>query len=152
MDWGGLELYVALFLLVVVAAVPAKYQGRTAGLFVLSGGALLVGWHIEQVIYFWDQPVWSAWLELCTTALFYIVAPVWVLCARAALGRAAGLLAPVVAYVALLVLALGVARGFSVAKSIAVARPAIVLCAALGAVAALYAWVLARAQAPAQER
>jgi hypothetical protein len=146
MDWGGLELYVELFLLVVVGAALAKYQGRTAGLFVLSGGALLLDWHIEQVIYFWDQPVWRAWLPLCTTALFYIVAPVWVLCARSPLGRAAGLLVPVVVYVPLLVSALGTARGFSVGRSIAIAGPTIVLCAALGAAVVLYAWVLSRAR------
>ena len=141
MDWSGLDLYVALFLLVVVAAGLAKHQGRTAGLFVLSGGAFLVGWHIEQAVFFWDRPLLIAWLELGTTTLFYVVAPIWVLCARSALSQTAGLLVPVIAYVVLLVLALGAGRGFSVGKSIAVATPAIVLCAALGAAIVLYSWV-----------
>jgi len=58
---------------------------------------------------------------------------------------------PVLAYAAMLVSALCVARGFSVGKSISIASPAIVLCAALGAAIPLYAWALSRAAAPVQD-
>jgi hypothetical protein len=87
MDWSGLELYATLFLLVVVGVFPAKRLGLIAGLFVLAGGLFLMSWRIEQVIYFWDQPIWSASLELGVTLLFFIVAPMWVLRSRSVLGR-----------------------------------------------------------------
>jgi hypothetical protein len=145
MDWSGLELYATLFLLVVVGVFPAKRQGLIAGLFVLAGGVFLMSWHIEQVIYFWDWPAWGNSLEFSITILFFIVAPIWVLRSRYALGQAAGLLVPVLTYLAMLVSALCVARGFSVGKSISIASPAIVLCAALGAAIVLYAWVSSHA-------
>jgi len=145
MDWNGLELYATLFLLVVVGVFPAKRQGLIAGLFVLAGGVFLMSWHIEQVIYFWDWAAWNTSLELGVTVLFFIVAPIWVLHSRSVLGQAAGLLVPVLAYVAMLVSALCVARGFSVGKSISIASPAIVLCAALGAAIVLYTWVVSHA-------
>lgn len=151
MDWSGLELYATLFLLVVVGVFPAKRQGLIAGLFVLAGGVFLMSWHIEQVIYFWEWPAWGNSLEFSITILFFIVAPIWVLRSRYALGQAAGLLVPVLTYLAMLVSALCVARGFSVGKSISIASPAIVLCAALGAAIVLYTWVSSHARSPVQE-
>ena len=92
------------------------------------------------MVFFWDRPAWSAVLELGVTVLFFILAPTWVLPSRSIRGQAAGLLVPVLAYVALLVTGLGVARGFPVGRSISISSPAIVLCVALGVAIALYAW------------
>ena len=150
-DWGGLELYATLFLLVVVGVFLAKRQGLMAGLFVLAGGVFMMSWRIEQAIYFWDRPIWSASLELGVTLLFFIVAPTWVLRSRSVLGQTVGLLVPVSAYAAILISALCIARGFSVGKSISIASPAIVLCAALSAAIPLYARALSRAAAPVQD-
>jgi hypothetical protein len=141
MDWSGLELYAPLFLLVVAGVLSARYQGLAAGLFVLAGGVFLMSSHIEQVGFFWDYRVLGSLLEFAVTLLFFIVAPIWVLCSRSVLGQATGLLVPVFAYVVLLVSALCAARGFPVGQSISIASPAIVLCAALGAAILLYGWL-----------
>jgi hypothetical protein len=145
MGWGGIDLYATLFLWVAVGVVFARHHGPAAGLFVLAGGLFWVSWHIEQEVFFWDQPTWSVVLELGVTVLFFILAPLWVLVSRSAAGQAAGLLAPVLAYVALLVTGLCVARGFPVGQSISIASPAMILCVALGAAIVLYAWTAEQA-------
>jgi len=146
MDWSGLDLYAALFLLVVVGVVFARYQGLAAGLFVLAGGVFLMSEHIEQVGFFWDHRVLGGLLEFAVTLLFFVVAPIWALCARSVLGQAAGLLVPVFACVALLVSTLCAARGLPVGQSISIASPAFVLGAALGAAIVLYAWMARRSR------
>jgi hypothetical protein len=137
-DWSGVQLYATLFLLVTVGVVFTKDQGLAAGLFVLSGGVFLMSWHIEQVIYFWDRPAWSAALELGFTILFFIVAPVWVLRSRSVLGQAAGLMVPVAVYSVAIVSVLSAARGFSIAKSASISNPALILSAAIAAAIILY--------------
>lgn len=139
MGWHALSLYATLFLLVAVGAFLTGQEGVAAALFVLSGGILFASWRIELTTLSWDRSAWGTAVDIGLTLLFYVVAPVWVLRSRSILGQAAGLLVPVLAYVALLGSALCAVRGLPVNQSISIASPALVLCAALGAAILLYA-------------
>ena len=134
----------------------AKYNGLTAGLFVLAGGIPPILGYIEQVIYFWDHPLWRESLVLSIPLLFFVLAPIWVLRSRSLRGQAAGLLVPIVAYFTALVSALSIVRGFSLPWSISIADAVILLLAAEIVAIILYAWIssagLAATKVPSSEK
>jgi hypothetical protein len=138
---GYRTLYATYFVLVGAGLLLARHSGLSAGLFVLSGAALFMNWHIEAMMYLRDAPSWGTLVKLAEPALFFVVGPVWVLRSRSVHGQVAGLLLPTAAYFVILVAALAAARGFSLSQSASIASPALVTLATVAVASVLYAKV-----------
>jgi hypothetical protein len=138
------SFYATCFLLVIIGLLFARLNGLGAGLFVLAGAIPPMSSHIEQVIYFWDRPLWGKCLELSITLLFFVFAPVWVLRSSAVYSQAVGLWLPIIAYFTALVSALSVVRGFPLVQSMSIAAPVIVVFGTISVAITLYAWISSR--------
>lgn len=134
----------ACALLAVAGLLFARENGVSGGLFVLAGGMLAASWTIWPSMYFWDSPFWSTFTSAGMTLLFTLLAPIWVLRSRSALGQALGLLFPVAAYGAAFVLALSSACGIPPSRGIFTAAPFLVLFGTIAVAGAVYAWIAAR--------
>jgi hypothetical protein len=138
-NWSLLPLHLTFFVNVIAGLYFARRSGLHAGLFVLGAGVFLMSFNIEQVIYFWDSPLWRDVLEASVPLLLYVITPIWVLRVRSVAGQATGLLLPIGVYFVLLVQGLVDAAGASLARAAGIAQPASLLLATM-----LYAVVLYR--------
>ena len=136
---SSLPGFIAVLSLVAVAVFfLVKDSGLCAGLIVLSAGVPWMGILIEQVIYFYDNPFWKISTDASVPALFFIASPFWVMRSRSMVGQVAGLILPAGLYGALLVVGLIKVREFTLAQSLSIAEPAVVLFAIMFFVGILY--------------
>jgi len=128
----------ALSLVAVAVFFLVKDSGLCAGLIVLAAGVPFMEMFIEQVIYFYDNPFWKIMTDASVPALFFIASPFWVIRSRSLVGQVAGLILPVGLYGVLLVIGLMKVREFSLAQSLSIAEPALVLFTIMFFVVILY--------------
>jgi hypothetical protein len=138
------RFYLTCFLLAVTGLLFAWHNGLSAGLFVLAGGIMTTSWAVEPVMYFWDSPFWSTFINVGLTVLLTILTPILVLRSRSIIGRVVGLLSPMAAYSAAFVFALSSVRGIPVSQSAFTAGPFIALMTTTAIAAALYEWISSR--------
>jgi hypothetical protein len=138
------RFYPTCFLLAVIGLLFARHNGLSASLFVLAGGIITASWAVEPAMYFWDSPLWSAFINVGLTVLLTILTPILLLRSGSILGRVVGLLSPMAAYCAAFVCALSRVRGVPVSQSAFRAGPFIALMTTVAIAAAAYEWISSR--------
>jgi hypothetical protein len=142
---GTLDFYPTCFLLLVVTGLGfAWHNGLSASLFVIAGGLVTASWRFEAGMYFSDRLFREIFFGAGMIVLFMILTPIWVLRSRSILGQAVGLLFPMAAYSAALVVALSTVSYIPLARPVSAAEPYIALFATTVITAAVYAWISSR--------